>query len=205
MMIGIAGGSGSGKSTIAKGIVELLGPKNVTHIMQDNYYRRNDHLSERDSLNYDHPDAIEFELLSQQLRSLTKRQPVEVPIYDFTTHNRKDTTKTAVKKPYILLEGILILTQPEIRDLLHLSIFVTASEAVRFERRSQRDTQERGRTPESVKTQFYRTVQPMHEQFVEPSKQHAGLIVSGETALETSLSEISKQLNRMERTTKPTK
>jgi uridine kinase len=196
VVVGVSGGSGSGKTTFCKELVAMLGDDAVQHLKQDNYYRDLSHLSpmERDAVNFDHPQALEFSLLSNHLESLSSGQEVEVPDYDFSTHTRRPKTSRLQVKPVILIEGILIFSQPEILSRLSYSIFVDAPEQVRLERRIRRDIEERGRTAESVRAQFFSTVAPMHDIFVEPSKQKAQWVISGEQPFEGFLQQICKKL-----------
>ncbi|MEY4063995.1 MAG: hypothetical protein RIR26_203 [Pseudomonadota bacterium] len=182
VVVGVSGGSGSGKTTFCRELVAAMGPEAVQHIKQDNYYRDLSHLTsaERDAVNFDHPQALEFSLLSDHLECLSSGQEVEVPEYDFATHTRRPQTSCLQARPVILIEGILIFSQPEILDRLSYSIFVDAPEHVRLERRIRRDIEERGRTAESVRAQFFATVAPMHDIFVEPSKHQAQWVISGE-------------------------
>jgi len=181
MIIGIAGGSGSGKSTLCQALIDELGAEQVVHLMQDDYYLSQEHKKpgERLNQNYDHPDAIEFSLLAEHIQLLNQGQSVATPQYDFSTHNRLKPTSPRQPKPIILVEGILILTQANIRELLDLAIFVEASEDVRFQRRATRDQLQRNRTMASIEQQFKTTVNPMHNKFVGPSAIFADLVLSG--------------------------
>ena len=176
--IGIAGGTGSGKTTLAKNIVSHFGEQ-ITLICHDDYYKAHDELSysERERLNYDHPDAFDTPLLISHLEALRRGEPIEAPVYDYTVHNRSKSTRTVTPTRVVLLEGILIFDSPEIRELLDMKIFVDTDADVRILRRILRDVRERGRTMESVVSQYLTTVKPMHEAFVEPSKKHADIIV----------------------------
>lgn len=176
--IGIAGGTGSGKTTLAKNIVSHFGEQ-ITLICHDDYYKAHDELSysERERLNYDHPDAFDTPLLISHLEALRRGEPIEAPVYDYTVHNRSTSTRTVTPTRVVLLEGILIFDSPEIRELLDMKIFVDTDADVRILRRILRDVRERGRTMESVVSQYLTTVKPMHEAFVEPSKKHADIIV----------------------------
>ncbi|MEF3301605.1 uridine kinase [Paenibacillus sp. GYB003] len=179
LTIGIAGGTGSGKTTVAERLVEALGPQQVVLLSQDSYYADNRHLpmKERERMNYDHPDSVDGELLLDHLRKLRRREPIEMPIYDFTTHSREDRTIAVQPKPVVILEGILIFADPAIRQELDIKVFVDTDADVRILRRLSRDIQERGRTVESVFHQYLNTVKPMHDAFVEPSKRFADLII----------------------------
>ena len=177
-IIGIAGGTGSGKTTLADNIVKHFG-KNITLLCHDDYYKAHDDLpySKREKLNYDHPDAFDSELLISHLEALRRGESIECPIYDYTIHNRSDRTKTIHPTPVILLEGILIFDSAELRSLFDMKIFVDTDADVRILRRIVRDVRHRERTLESVISQYLTTVKPMHEAFVEPSKKYADIIV----------------------------
>ncbi|WP_421082832.1 uridine kinase [Rothia nasimurium] len=178
LIIGIAGGTGSGKTTLTNTLIERFDGK-VGVIYHDNYYKRNDHLTyeERELLNYDAPEAFDNDLLVTQLKALIGGQTIETPVYDFSAHNRSDDTLIVEPQPIIILEGILIFVEPEIRDLCDIKIFVDTDADVRILRRLRRDVIERGRTIESVEAQYLTTVKPMHELHVEPSKKHADVII----------------------------
>jgi uridine kinase len=179
LVVGVAGGSGSGKTTVVRRIVETLGPERVALIEQDAYYRDGSHLpfEERLARNYDHPDSIEEPLLAEHVAALRRGCPVEAPCYDFVHHVRRAETRRVEPRPCVVVEGILVLACEPLRELLDLRLFVDTDPDVRFIRRLQRDIEERGRTPASVITQWESTVRPMHLQFVEPSKRHAHLII----------------------------
>ena len=177
-LIGIAGGTGSGKTTLAENIVRHFG-EDITLLCHDDYYKAHDDLpySEREKLNYDHPDAFDTDLLISHLEALKRGESIDCPIYDYTVHNRSEQTKTIHPTPVIVLEGILIFASPEVRALLDMKIFVDTDADVRILRRIVRDVRHRERTLESVISQYLTTVKPMHEAFVEPSKKHADIIV----------------------------
>ena len=177
-IIGIAGGTGSGKTTLAENIVTHFG-QSITLLCHDDYYKAHDELpySEREKLNYDHPDAFDTELLISHLEALKRGESIACPIYDYTVHNRSSRTKIIEPTPVILLEGLLIFASPEVRTLLDMKVFVDTDADVRILRRIVRDVRERERTLESVISQYLTTVKPMHEAFVEPSKKHADIIV----------------------------
>lgn len=179
LFLGIAGGTGSGKTLVAKTICDDLGPNQVTMIMQDSYYRNLSYLpfKERACQNFDHPDAVDFELLSEHIRQLLNGEVVHQPVYDFKQHLRTAETQVAYPHPIILLEGILVFYYPEIRDLMDIKVFVDTDADIRFIRRLKRDVQSRGRTMESVIEQYNETVRPMHLEFVEPTKRYADIIV----------------------------
>lgn len=179
MIIGICGGTGSGKTTLARKIIETVGRENVILVEQDSYYRNlaDMPLDERRQANFDHPDSIDSEMLMNHLKRLKSGDPIEMPIYDFKTHSRKTETEHFDPKPVVLVEGILIFSEPRILELLDVRIFVDTPSDLRFIRRLQRDINERGRTTESVIAQYFATVRPMHHEFVEPSKRHADIII----------------------------
>ncbi|USH01551.1 uridine kinase [Grimontia kaedaensis] len=183
VIIGIAGASASGKSLIASTIYQELKEKVGDHqigvITEDRYYRDQSHLSmeERVKTNYDHPQALDHDLLCKHLQDLTEGKEVEVPQYSYAEHTRMDETTTLTPKKVIILEGILLLTDPRLRDLMHASIFMDTPLDICLLRRVKRDVAERGRTMESVLQQYQQTVRPMFMQFIEPSKQYADIIV----------------------------
>ncbi len=177
--IGVAGGTASGKSTVSAKLLEQAGSHNIAYLAHDSYYHSMDEIprTQDDRLNYDHPDSLETSLMIEHIQRLQNWQPVEVPIYDFTTHSRKDETKTIHPQPVILVEGILIFVEPALRSLFDIRIFVDTPDDIRLIRRLQRDIAERGRTADSVIQQYLATVRPMHLEFVEPSKRHADVII----------------------------
>ena len=179
LVIGIAGGTGSGKTTFTEAIVDIFG-KDVTVIHHDNYYNVLDHLSyeERCNVNYDHPDSFDTKLMIEHIKMLKNGESVEEPVYDYTVHNR-DKTKSIKLDPteILIIDGILILADKELCDLMDLKIFVDTDADIRLGRRILRDMSERGRSIDSVLTQYQTTVKPMHEQFVEPSKKNADIII----------------------------
>ena len=178
LVIGIAGGSGSGKTTLVRNLVETFG-KDITVISHDNYYKRHDDMTyeERCQLNYDEPAAFESELMVRQLAALRRGEAIDCPVYDFTVHNRSDRVQTIVPSRVILVEGILIFADPELRRLMDIRIFVDTDADIRVLRRVKRDVNKRGRTIESVMQQYQQTVKPMHEKYVEPSKKYAHMVV----------------------------
>ncbi|HOE57301.1 MAG TPA: uridine kinase [Bacillota bacterium] len=179
LVIGIAGGTGSGKSTVSKAIMDSIPEKNVIIIEQDCYYKEQDHLppEERVKINYDHPLAFDTELLIDHIVKLINGQAIEKPQYDFTVHNRKKQTLKVEPKDVILLEGILILDSPRLRDLMDIKIFVDTDADVRIIRRIVRDMRDRGRSLESVITQYLNAVKPAHNEFCEPTKRYADIII----------------------------
>ena len=179
IVIGIAGGSGSGKTTLADTLVSYFGENEVSILRHDNYYKRNDDLSyeERAKLNYDHPDAFDTELLCEHIRQLKAGRPIDMPVYDYSVHNRSEKTIRIQPNPVIILEGILILAEPRLVELMDFKIFVDTDADERILRRSIRDVNDRGRSLDSVIRQYRETVKPMHDQFVEPSKRKANIII----------------------------
>ena len=178
LVIGIAGGTGSGKTTLMKNLIARFGG-DVTVLSHDNYYRRHDELpyEERCKLNYDEPAALETELMAKHLEALRRGESIRCPVYDFSVHNRSDETTLIVPRRVIIVEGILIFENRELCDQMDIKIFVDADADVRLCRRIKRDVKKRGRTIESVIAQYLDTVKPMHEQFVEPSKKNANIVV----------------------------
>ena len=178
LVIGIAGGTGSGKTTLMKRIVEQFGDV-VTVLSHDNYYRRLDHLEleERRKVNYDEPQALETELMSRHLELLRQGQAIDCPVYDFAQHNRSNETTHIVPRQVIIVEGILIFENEELRNLMDIRIFVDTDADIRLCRRIKRDVTKRGRSMESVLEQYQATVKPMHEKYVEPSKKYAHIVV----------------------------
>ena len=179
IVIGVAGGSGSGKTTVVRRIIDSMGPEQVAVLDHERYYRdRNDlRLEERAALNYDHPDALETDLLVTHVLDLKSGRSVDVPNYDFTRHARLAAPETVLPRRAIIVEGILIFTDAPLRRLMDIKVFVDTDADTRFIRRLQRDVAERGRTMESVIEQYQSTVKPMHLDFVEPSKRYADLIL----------------------------
>jgi uridine kinase len=179
VIVGIAGGTGSGKTTVARSIYDRVGKDRIEWISHDSYYRNFDALTpeERHRINFDHPDSLETELLARHLDVLMKGSSVDVPVYDFTTHARKTDTHRVEPRKVIIVEGILVLAEPELRKRIDIKLFVDTPADIRFVRRLMRDIRSRGRSLESVVEQYMTTVRPMHEEFVEPSKRHADLII----------------------------
>jgi len=179
LVIGIAGGSGSGKTTVAQEILQRVGPDRIAFLQHDFYYKDLSGLppTQRDAVNFDHPDSLETELLAQHIASLRDGRAVEVPIYDFSTDSRTSQTFTVQPHRVILVEGILIFTEAALRNMFDVKIFVDTDSDLRFIRRLERDITERGRTTASVIKQYQSTVRPMHLEFVEPSKRYADVII----------------------------
>lgn len=202
IVIGVAGGTGSGKTTLARRLREQFGEHEVTVLNHDSYYKRHDEMpyEQRCLLNYDHPDAFDTDLMVEHLRRLKAGQAVECPTYDYTKHNRSDKTVTLYPAPVILVEGILIFCSPELCEEMDIKVFVDTDADVRILRRIVRDVKKRGRTLDSVVSQYLTTVKPMHEQFVEPSKRKADLIIpqggKNQVALDMLIQRVSAHLNR---------
>lgn len=202
IIVGIAGGTGSGKTTVARAIYDRVGKDKIEWISHDSYYRNFDALTpeEKHHINYDHPDSLETELLARHLDVLTKGSSVEVPIYDFTTHARKvEETQRVEPRKVIIVEGILVLAEPELRKRIDIKLYVDTPADIRFVRRLMRDIRSRGRSVESVIEQYVTTVRPMHEEFVEPSKRYADLIIpeGGENmvAIDAIISRVERLLS----------
>lgn len=181
IVVGIAGGTGSGKTSVASLILEDLekfGTK-ISLLEQDSYYKDHEDKSfdERSKLNYDHPDAIDFELLEEHIKKLKEGKDIQKPIYDFTTHRRTGKTKLVPKAPIIIVEGILVFTLAGMRELFDMKVFVDTDDDIRLLRRIERDMTERGRNFENIRNQYIETVKPMHLEFVEPTKRYADIII----------------------------
>ena len=204
LVVGVAGGTASGKTTISHTILETVGPQRIAYVQHDAYYRDLSHLplDDRRRSNFDHPDALEDALLLEHLRKLIGGEPVEVPVYDFARYIRLPQTVHIEPRAVILVEGILIFANPALRELMDIRIFVDTDPDIRFIRRLQRDIQERGRSLQDVVDQYLATVRPMHLEFVEPSKRYADIIVpSGghnTVALEMILARVEGMLRREE-------
>lgn len=200
VIIGIAGGTGSGKTTVARAIYDRVGPDRIEWIPHDSYYRNFDGLTpeQRHRINFDHPDSLETELLGRHLDVLCKGSSVEIPLYDFTTHSRKTETQRVEPRKVVIVEGILVLAEPDLRKRIDIKLFVDTPPDIRFMRRLMRDTRTRGRTLESVVEQYLTTVRPMHEEFVEPSKRYADLIIpeggENQVALDAIISRVEHLL-----------
>ena len=203
ILLGIAGGTGSGKTTLADKLVDSFGRGEVSILRHDNYYKRHDEMcyEDRTKLNYDHPDAFDTELLCEHIRALKRGGEIEMPLYDYSVHNRSDRTVLVAPAPVIVLEGILIFAEPSLCELMDIKVFVDTDADVRILRRIVRDVKERGRSLDSVIDQYLTTVKPMHEQFVEPSKRRADIIIpeGGENAvaLEMLIQRVYKHLSEM--------
>jgi uridine kinase len=181
-VLGVAGGSGSGKTTFANMLASALGDDKVLILAQDSYYRDQSAHFDHDggSVNFDHPDAIDWPLMCHHLDELRHNRPIEVPIYDFATHKRRKDTVRATPKPFVVVDGILIYVEAAVRERMDYRIFIQTAEDVRFERRLRRDVVERGRTEDGVRAQIAAQVKPMHDEFVEPTAELSDAIISGE-------------------------
>ena len=179
IVIGVAGGTGSGKTTVANVILERVGRQRIAYLPHDAYYRDLHDLppAQRAQINFDHPNSLESELMAIHIKELKNGHAVDIPIYDFSIHTRTDRTIHVEAKPVIIVEGILIFSEPALRDLFDVKLFVDTDNDIRFIRRLQRDIAERGRTMEMVIKQYLTTVRPMHMDFVEPSKRYADVII----------------------------
>ncbi len=179
LVIGIAGGSGSGKTTVAQTILQRVGPDRIAFLQHDAYYKDLSGLppTQRAEFNFDHPNSLETDLLIRHIEQLKRGKPVKVHIYDFSTHSRTNQSYTVTPRGVILVEGILLFAEPTLRELFDVKIFVDTDSDIRFIRRLQRDIAERGRTTEVVIKQYLATVRPMHQEFVEPSKRYADVII----------------------------
>ncbi|MBV7441760.1 uridine kinase [Weeksellaceae bacterium TAE3-ERU29] len=202
LIIGIAGGTGSGKTTVVNNILSTLSSEDVIVISQDNYYKDGSHLpfAEREKINFDHPRAIDFDLLVKHIKALKNKEVIEQPIYSFLTHSRTEEVIITHPKHVVIVEGILVLTNPELRELFDLKLFVHADSDERLIRRIRRDIQERGRDLDEVLTRYQKTLKPMHEQFIEPSKNYADIIIPNEkkkntVAVEVLSAVINNKLN----------
>lgn len=203
VIIGIAGGSGSGKTTIAHEIANEINDKDhINIITQDSYYKDNTGLamSERKKINYDHPDAFDMPLLEAQINQLIHKKAIEMPTYDFTEHTRSDKTVHIEPSDIIILEGILVLASEAIRNLMDIKIYVDTDDDIRFIRRLERDIKERGRSLDSVINQYLSTVKPMYHQFIEPTKRYADIIVpeggENDVAIDMLTTKVKSILNR---------
>lgn len=199
LTIGVYGGTGSGKTTIVEKIVSEFPSSDIQVISQDSYYKDNSDLSfeERCGLNFDHPDAIDFELLYQHVLALKNGETIQQPVYSFQTHNRTAETISISPKKILIIEGILILNYPKLRSFFDLKVFVDARSDMRMERRVSRDIIERGRTPEEVLKRYMETLKPMHQQFIEPMKIHADFIIENHKNAPVELSKLIDKINAL--------
>lgn len=203
LFVGVAGGTGSGKTTMAHALLAGLPSSRCTHVQYDSYYRDHPELDEeaRDALNFDHPSALETELMVKHLDQLRAGKPVDIPVYDFASHRRKTETVRLHPSPVIVVEGILVLAEPSIRERLDVKLFVEAAADIRLMRRISRDMEVRGRTFAQVRAQYFESVRPMHLAFVEPSKAFADVIIpeGGENrvAVDMILSKVQHWLQRL--------
>lgn len=184
IVLGVCGGSGSGKTTFAQRLIEIVGADTSVFIQQDNYYKdfsKQGHHNLHIHINFDHPDSLDFALMKAHVRALLEGEPFEQPVYDFQTHSRLDVVHRVEPRPVVVLDGILIFTDQELRDMMSLKVFVDAPDDIRFIRRLQRDRVERGRSVESVVEQYLKHVRPMHRQLVEPCRDLADIVVPNGT------------------------
>lgn len=208
LVIGIAGGSGSGKTTVSQAILHRAGPEHVAYIQHDSYYKDLGDLppAQRATTNFDHPNSLETDLMVEHVAKLRAGKAIDVPSYDFTTHTRKKETQHLEPRPIVLVEGILLFTDPKMRELCDLKLFVDTDADLRFIRRLQRDINERGRSTESVINQYQATVRPMHLEFVEPSKRYADLIVPeggyNQVAMDVFMARIESKLREFKQPTR---
>ena len=204
VVIGIAGGSGSGKTTVLNRIIGEFGPDPIAVLDHDAYYRDLSHLSpeKRARFNFDHPGALETELMTEHLDALIEGKAIEKPVYDFTTHTRAEETETVEPRPVIIIEGILVLAESSLEERMDIKIYVDAADDIRLMRRIRRDLQERGRSIEGILRQYERTVRPMHLEFVEPSKREADIIIPrgghNQVAIQMVMSRIQELLRSVE-------
>lgn len=202
LVIGVAGGTGSGKTTVANVILTKVGKNHIAYLPHDAYYRDLGDLpyDQKAAMNFDHPDSLETELMIEHVVALKSGKPVDIPIYDFSIHSRTTKTIRVEPHPVIIVEGILLFVDKELRDLLDIKIFVDTDPDIRFIRRLQRDITERGRTTEMVIQQYLTTVRPMHLEFVEPSKRYANIIIPegglNEVAMEMVIARIESLLSK---------
>ncbi|WP_255233388.1 uridine kinase [Aliifodinibius salipaludis] len=204
LIIGVAGGSGSGKTTVVQQIISAIGEEKILLIQHDSYYRDLKHLSfeKRTQQNFDHPSSLETELMIRHIKALKEGYQVEIPIYDFTNHIRKEETRLAEPKQVILVDGILVFTEKELRDLMNIKLYVDTDDDIRLLRRIQRDIVERDRELEQVLSQYQKYVRPMHLEFVEPTKRYADIIIphggENKVALDMVNALIQDRLNNSE-------
>jgi len=204
LVIGVAGGTGSGKTTIANVILDRVGPERVAYLPHDAYYKDLSGLprKQRKAVNFDHPDSLDSHLMFEHIQALKRGETIDLPVYDFTTHSRTNKTNPVGPQPVIVVEGILIFAERELREEMDIKIFVDTDADVRFIRRLERDIAERGRTVESVIHQYQSTVRPMHLEFVEPSKRYADVIIPkggyNQVAMDMIIAPIKTMLQEME-------
>ena len=202
LTIGVAGGTGSGKTTVANVILQKVGKDHIAYLPHDAYYRELGDLpyDQKAAMNFDHPDSLETELMVEHILELKSGKPVDIPIYDFSTHSRTKQTTRVEPHPVIVVEGILLFVDKQLRDLLDIKIFVDTDPDIRFIRRLQRDITERGRTTDMVVQQYLSTVRPMHLEFVEPSKRYANVIIPegglNEVAMDMVIARVETLLNK---------
>lgn len=207
--IGVAGGSGAGKTTITRLIIDQIGTNNIAYIAHDSYYRDLSTLprEQRIDINFDHPDSLDNDLFISHIKALQNYEAIEMPVYDFPSYTRTEEVVIVPPRDIILVEGILIFADSDLRDLLDIRIFVDTDDDVRLIRRIQRDIRERGRSIDSVINQWLQTVRPMHQQFVEPSRRHAHVIIPeggyNTVALDMVIARIEAQVNQVSRTSHP--
>ena len=197
VILGIAGGTGSGKTFIVDNLVNAYTSNNINVINLDSYYKDLSHMGHQDRVkqNFDHPDSIDIDLIISHLKQISDGNNVDIPIYDFSNHIRLETTKTISQSNVIIVEGIFALHYMQLRKLYTLNVFIETSEDIRFQRRLSRDTKERGRTISSVKDQFESTVLPMHKKFIRPSKQFADLIIDGNSNIINIIRSIKEKID----------
>ena len=199
LIIGIGGGSGSGKTRLSKRILQSLGDNNINIISHDNYYKDLSHLNieERNKINFDHPNSLDTELLINHLKEIKKKNTVQIPVYDFSTHTREfNKTIEIIPTSIIIVEGILIFTDNKLLELFDLKVYVDVNSDIRYIRRQERDITERARTRDQVIKQYMQTVRPMHNNFVEPSKVHADIIIPSEKSNDIALNLIVSAIDR---------
>lgn len=197
--IGVAGGSGSGKTTVARVILDRIGEDHISYVPHDAYYRdlRDLPPEQRDNINFDHPDSLDTELFIEHIQRLQRYEPIDIPIYDFSSDSRTDEVRIVQPHRIILVEGILIFCEVRLRELFDVRIFVDTDDDVRFIRRLQRDVTERGRTPDSVIQQWMNTVRPMYMEFVEPSKRYAHVIIPEGGKNEVAMAMVIARINAL--------
>lgn len=198
IVISVAGGSGSGKTTVVNKIIQSFKKSEVRVIRLDDYYKKSSlPLEERRLINYDHPNSLDFELFISQVKDLCAGKAIEKPLYDYVIHQRKDETELVEPSKILILEGILVMEEPEVRDLSDIKVYVDTDPDLRFIRRMQRDTVERGRSVESVVSQYLKTVKPMHEAFVEQTKKYADIIIPNDYSHDVAVNMITVKINEI--------